>query len=438
MSIMRVQFVYPRFERHAEAHPELLEYVPCDEYLGGAGLGIASIAAVTPPQVEVAFHDDRVVPFDAASLPDADLYAFSFFTPAATRAFELADRLRALGKRTVCGGIFPTMMPEVAGQHFDAVVVGEGEGAWSDVLADASRGDLRPQYRAERPFDLSKLPPPRVDLYVAAESATLRPDDYPLQLSRGCPLTCDACVVPGTLGRALRPVPRETSRQALADLRKHGKRAALTEDTSFFFFSGARRHFRAFLEDLAADPRPGHDKVSYVGISMPMILALDPSLLEEARAAGVDRFYVVGGFDPITREAFGTGDAKALERALAAVERCHAMGIEPYVSFLVGNETDDDGVFDRMLEFGDRAKIEKCEFAIFTPYPGTPAWHSLVKQDRITDRTWRHYNDANVVFRPNQMSAERLQRGYLDLWREFYRSRGALRDAEHPARTIQF
>ncbi len=434
---MRVQFIYSSFERHAQSHPELLEFVPCDEYLGGAGLGIACMAAVTPADVEVAFHDDRVTPFDVDG-SSADVYAFSFFTPAATRAFELSDALRAAGKKTVCGGIFPSLMPDEAAEHFDAVVIGEGEGVWPDVLEDAKKGTLRPRYEASAPFDVTKLPPPRIDLYVNGESKTLRPDDYPLQLSRGCPLKCDACAVPGSLGRGLRVVPRATVKQALSDLARHGKRAALTEDTSFFFFSGARRHFREFLSDLREDPRPGHDKISYVGISAPMLLALDPTLLEEMKLSGVDRFYLVGGFDPITRRAFGTGDPEAMEKMERVIARCQETGIDPYVSFLVGNESDDEGVFDRMLEFCSRTSLDKCEFAIFTPYPGTPSWRQLVAEERITSRVWKHYNDANVVFRPKQMSADRLQRGYLQLWREFYRGREELRDREHHARTIQF
>jgi hypothetical protein len=34
----KVRFVYPRFQRHAEAHPELLEHVPCNEYFGPPSL----------------------------------------------------------------------------------------------------------------------------------------------------------------------------------------------------------------------------------------------------------------------------------------------------------------------------------------------------------------------------------------------------------------
>ena len=326
----------------------------------------------------------------------------------------------------------------LAAEHFDTVVVGEGEGSWLELLGDLEKGQLKPRYEARTPFDMSALPPPRVDLYVENESPGLKPDDYPLQLSRGCSLACDACVLPGTLGQRLRVVPRETARKALEDLRRLGKRAALTEDTSFFFFAGARRHFREFLEDLKDDPRPGYDKVSYVGISMPMLLALDPKLLAEMTDSGVDRFYLVGGFDRITREAFGQGDAAQLDKAERCIERCHEFGIEPYMSFLVGNDSDDEGVFDRMLDFCSKTNLDKCEFAVFTPYPGTPAWRRMLAEDRIFDRTWKHYNDANVVFQPKQMSVERLQRGYLELWRDFYRGRGELRTREHHERTIQF
>jgi radical SAM superfamily enzyme YgiQ (UPF0313 family) len=433
---VKVQFVYPGFERHAQAHPELYDCVPCEEYLGGPSLGIASLAAVTPAGIELGFTDDRVYPLTPEV--EADLFAFSFFTPAATRALELADELRRAGKRTVAGGIFPSMLPDIVSQHFDAVVVGEGEGVWGDVLRDAAEGRLKPRYQATEAFDVSRLPPPRIDLYVAAEHPDLHPDDYPLQISRGCPLTCDACVVPGVMRNKLRPIPREVCRAALADLRRHGKRAALTEDTSFFFFSGARRHFRAFLEDLRDDPRRGLDKVSYIGISMPMILSLDPELLGELKGAGVDRFYLVCGFDPVTRMAFGQGDAEAMDKAVRSVERCHEFGIEPYTSLLVGNDTDDPGVFDRILEFTARARVNKSEFAIFTPYPGTPAWHKLVREERIFDRTWKRYNDANVVFRPAQMTPDELLAGYLRLWRDFYRDKRDLMSLAHDQRTIQF
>jgi len=104
----------------------------------------------------------------------------------------------------------------------------------------------------------------------------------------------------------------------------------------------------------------------------------------------------------------------------------------------VGNDSDDPGIFDRILEFGERTGLDKAEFCIATPYPGTPSWRRLVEQDRIIDRTWKHYNDANVVFRPRQLEADELLEGYLRLWREFYAPRQHLAGRAHIPKTIQF
>ena len=434
----RITFVYPAFERHAQAHPELREHVPVDEYLGPPSLGIASVAAVTPAGHAVSFVDDRLTP--VGDDLDADVVALSVFTPAATRAFELADRLRAAGRTVVLGGIFPTALPDVAAAHADAVVVGEGEAVWPQLLEDAAAGRLRPRYQATEPVDLATLPAPRVDLYFGVERDGHRPDDYPFQISRGCPMTCDACVLPLSMGRRIRFHTPEHLTATLEAFARAGKRVSLTEDTSAFPFHGARRRLREFLSLFAELRRDGRaPRLSYLGISMPMLLHLDETLYEELRALEMDRFYVVGGFDPITRQAFGAGDAAATAQAEQAVRRARDYGIDPYVSFLVGNPGDDEGVFDRMLTFCDRTELDLAEFAVATPYPGTPIWHQYEAEGRIFDYTWKRYNDANVVFRPHQMSVERLQEGYLTLWKEFYRGRrGDFEARAHDRRTVQF
>ncbi len=431
---MKVRFVYPRFARHAESHPELRQYVPCNEYFGPPSLGIASMAAVTPPSWELDFKDDRLE--DVGLDDDVDLVAISCFTPSGSRAMELADAFRARGKQVVMGGIFPTMLPEVAGAHADAVVVGEGEGVWADVLAHAAERRLQRRYTERTPFDLATLPPPRIDLYADKESDTFSPDDYPVQISRGCPLTCDACAIPETSGRRLRPIPVAHVLAQLDALTARGKLASLTEDTSFFVGAGTQRHLGALFDALLDRGVPA--PISYVGISMPMIIATPASLFQKMQKAGVRMFYLVGGFDPITRGAFTGRDPKAATRAMTAVRKAIDLGLEPYTSFLVGNDDDDEGTFDRMLRFADDAGIRKAEFAVLTPYPGTPIWARFLKEERILSYDWSKYNDANVVFQPKQMSAERLQEGYLHLWREFYRSRRSLAELGREERTIQF
>jgi radical SAM superfamily enzyme YgiQ (UPF0313 family) len=435
---MKVLFVYPAFERHAQSHPELKSFVPANEYIGPPSLGIASVAAATPSGIEVAFVDDRIHPI-TERLPEADLYALSFFTPAATRALYLGDWLRAQGKRVVMGGIFPTLMPEETAPHCDALVVGEGEPVWPGLLADAQAGVLKPRYQAAAPADLEDLPPPRVELYLDAETPSFSPDDYPLQTSRGCPFSCQACAVPLSMGRKLRFFPPATVWATLETFAARGKMCSLTEDTSFMFVSGARRRFRTLLRELAQRREQGNPaRLSYIGTSMPLLLNVEQEVLDEVRRAGIGRFYLVCGFDPVTQQAFGKGDPAALAKAEECIRRCRDAGVEPYTSLLAGNDEDDPGVFDRILQFAARTRLALAEFVVATPYPGTPFWRQLVGQDRILDRTWKHYNDANVVFRPAQMSPEQLLEGYLRMWREFYRDKQDLAQADPARKTIQF
>ncbi len=440
---MKVLFVYPRFDRHAESHPELRQWVPMNEYLGSPSLGIASLAACTPPDWEIEYRDDRLAPADTPT--DADLVALSFFTPAATRALALADHFRAMGKRVVAGGIFPTMMPAEVAPHVDAVVIGEGEPVWREVLADAEaaargRGALKPVYGPVY-ADVATLPPPAVGLYIDQERLGFEPDDYPLQVSRGCPLACDACALPGTMGKKIRAFPLQHVQAQAAALAARGKRACLTEDTGWLpGTAGWRRMGELFdaLAEAGASAGGALSVISYVGISMPMILAAPSSLLARAKAAGVDMFYLVGGFDPITTRAFTGRDPAALAQAHEAIRRAWDHGIEPYTSFLLGNDADDVGTVDRMLDFADRSGIRKAEFAVFTPYPNTPAWRRLDREGRILTREWRRYNDANVVFRPARLTPDELLDGYLRLWRGFYAERGHLAALPLAERTIQF
>lgn len=428
---MKVRFVYPKFNRHADAHPELRQHVPCNEYFGPPSLGIACLAAVTPKHWEIEFKDDRIEDVELDK-DDADLIALSFFTPAAKRGMQLGDEFRKRGRKVVMGGIFPTMRPDEAAPHADAVVMGEGEGVWPELLADFEKGELKPRYKEGAQVDLATLPLPRVNLYLAKEGGAFTPDDYPVQTSRGCPLTCFACALPKSMGRHMRFYPTEHVVGQIEQLAKRGKLGSFTEDTAFF--PSANKRFMRMLEAFEGRPAP----VSYLGVSMPMVLATSSDVLTKMRSAGIKMFYLVGGFDPITQKAFTGKDPDVRQKALDAVKKAFDHGIEPYTSFLVGNEDDDEGVFDRMLEFADAAKIRKAEFAVMTPYPGTPVFDRLTAEGRILTHDWSRYNDANVVFQPAHMTPERLLEGYLYLWEEFYRPRQELRSLDIQERTIQF
>ena len=96
---------------------------------------------------------------------DYDAVAISSFSAQIPEAYRLADRLRAAGTRVILGGLHVTALPSEAAGHADAVVIGEGEPAWPDLVADLLRGELKSVYDARPfPFDLGSAPMPRFEL----------------------------------------------------------------------------------------------------------------------------------------------------------------------------------------------------------------------------------------------------------------------------------
>ena len=120
------------------------------------------LAALTPPGHEMTIAEESGVPNDLN--PDVDLAGITVMTELALTAYRIADAYRQKGVKVVMGGIHPSVLPDEASQHADAVVVGEAEGVWARLVSDAASGRMQRIYRAGQMTDLQGLPQPRRDL----------------------------------------------------------------------------------------------------------------------------------------------------------------------------------------------------------------------------------------------------------------------------------
>ena len=119
-------------------------------------LGLLTLAGMTPSATSPASTSRSRTSADLDTLPDRfDLVAISSLSAQIGEAYELADRYRAVGVPVVMGGLHVTALPEEAGRHADAVIIGEGESVWPDVLRDAETGQLKRSYRARGDFPLA-------------------------------------------------------------------------------------------------------------------------------------------------------------------------------------------------------------------------------------------------------------------------------------------
>src|SRR3972149_1464429 len=152
-------------------------------------LGLLTLAGMTPDPFEVSYHEVLDI-HRLGELPDCDVAAIASYSAPIKDAYALADRFRAVGVRVVLGGLHVTAVPDEAMEHADAVVVGEGELGWPDLLADLRAG--RPMRRVYAPhgreFDLADAPMPRFDLLDIERYNRLT-----VQTQRGCPWRCEFC-----------------------------------------------------------------------------------------------------------------------------------------------------------------------------------------------------------------------------------------------------
>ena len=160
-------------------------------------LTLTTLAAYAPPELDARIESSTRACRTSTPTVEADLVGLTVITGNAPRGYEIADRLRARGIRVVLGGPHPTLVPDEAQAHADAVVIGYAEETWPELLRDHAAGRLRSRY-AQRPgLSLAGLPFPRRDL--------LDPKKYftraVFEATRSCAHDCEFCVAPAAWGR---------------------------------------------------------------------------------------------------------------------------------------------------------------------------------------------------------------------------------------------
>jgi hypothetical protein len=99
----------------------------------------------------------------------------------------------------------------------------------------------------------------------------------------------------------------------------------------------------------------------------------------------------------------------------------HDHGIAVEGTILLGLDWHTEDFIRRLIDFLLALDLDVAEFTVLTPFPHTEAYQQLEQENRILDRDWRHYTASTVVYRPRQMSPEKLQQLYDLAWKEFYR-----------------
>jgi radical SAM superfamily enzyme YgiQ (UPF0313 family) len=397
--------IQPRI-RHQQAPPRLLLIYPAThkpgwvKYFQLPSLSLQQVAAVTPPNWEVTLVDESQDPVPFGS--HFDLVGITAMTHQATRAYEIADQFRSEGVPVILGGMHPTVMPEEALTHADAVVIGEAEPVMATLLDDFLGNRLAKVYHAPIPQDDRLVVPwPRREILAGKRYLTTQT----VQASRGCPYDCAFCTVTHYFGNRFR---YRDSADILAEIRTFPRKLVI------------------FLDDnLLGDPakaRPILEGMAELGIrwgsQTSLRFAEDPELLKLVARSGCIGLFV--GIESVTGPFSLLAKSSGQSSQADLMKRVRDAGIILETSLIFGFDDHDQSIFEKTLRFVEECSPSIPTFNLLTPYPGTKLFQQFEQEGRLLHRDWNRYNHSEVVFRPKLMSPEQLYRGWVEARKEAY------------------
>lgn len=395
---------------------------------GFVRLSLPSVAALTPPDVEVQIVDCRVQQIDYDV--QVDLVGISLLTCEASFAYEVARKFRARDVPVVMGGYHPTLAPQDAGEHADAVVVGEAELVWEQVVEDCRNERLRSFYMADRLCDMdSDVKIPRRDLLDRSKYCTFNT----IQATRGCSRGCNFCSVGAFFGHRYRTRAPENVVDEIKLMLPGRARSVNPWARRIYFVDDAITLDRDYAAKLFEALIPL--KIKW-GSQMATAIADNEDILALASRSGC-RWASVG-FESINPKnlrylnknwaALGfTGEdvvkqpREAIRAAFArTVETFHKHGISVFGNFIFGFDDDNPEILEETIDAALGIGIDGALFHIVTPFPGTKLHEQLDREHRIITRDWRRYDSGQVVFAPGQLFIDELQDYFWQAYERFY------------------
>ena len=371
-------------------------------------LPAATLAGLTPAGVSVKFYDDRmeIIPFDEPT----DLVAISVETYTAKRAYQIASEYRRRGVPVVMGGFHASLCPDEVAEHAEAVVVGEAEAVWPEVVDDARHGRLRKVYRSAGRPSLSGLAPDR---------SVFRGKRYLnvglVEAGRGCHFKCEFCAVTSVFGatQTRRPIDRVLSEVDRVRREFGRKLFFFVDDNLTSNLTEAKEFYRALIPL----------KIRWVGQAS-INAAHDEELLDLLRQSGCAGVLI--GFESTDEQTLAAMNKRfnlmrgGYDAALANLRR---FGIRVYGTFVFGYDRDTPQSFDDTVAFARRHGMYIAAFNHLTPFPGTPLYKRLEAAGRLRFARWwldDQYRYNTIPFTPATMEPDELQRRCVEARRQFY------------------
>ena len=355
-------------------------------------LTFAVLAGQLPHDWNCVLYDDRYerIPYSEPT----DLVCINVEIYTARRSYEIAARFRDLGVPVVLGGYHVSMIPDEAAEHCDAILIGDSEEIFPQLLEDLASGALKKIYNGHFPPKLSGIKT-RWEIFNGKSYLPLRLT----QFSRGCPNSCKFCATGNIYKKhhCCRPVE-----EVIEELK--------VQSSPFVFFvddnvvaqaDQAKELFRQLIPL----------KKRWIGQAS-LSFTEDHELMDLMKRSGCAGLVV--GFESTNPENLKQMDKNCnmnLESYAPVIEKIRDVGFQLWAAFLMGYDADDFTSIKNTVQWAIDQKFCFAAFNILSPYPGTPLYDEMKAADRLLyDKWWLddRYHFGDCVFKPAKMTPDEL------------------------------
>lgn len=364
------------------------------------GLAMPLLAAMMPKdwETEIILEILEDIPFDT----DADLIGISTMGHGVIRSIDIAKEFQKRGKTVILGGYMASIMAEESTKYCDAVVIGDAELVWQELLADFENGNLKRIYEKNLESGTFSTPVPRFDLIVKKNIG----DFLPVQAGRGCPNNCSFCSVACLYqGRYIKKPLEEVIRD-IRQVKALGFKKFLLLDDNIF-------SDRVYLNSLLVEIEIlGMEWMSQCEIR----IGEEDELLEKLAKSGC--ITLSFGLESLSAESLikmNKGWANPLEYS-RLIKNIQRFGIDVSTEMVVGGEGDTLDSIRMTKNFIEDNKISVPRFYILTPIPGTQFYKDMKTAGRLVKDNIYSFDGTQAVHRPVHMTTDELTNAYWELY----------------------
>lgn len=374
-------------------------------------LGLLTVAALLPPAYDLKLVDMNVQPLSDKDIQWADIVFVSAMIVQKDAFDKVVGRCIRAGVPVAAGGPYPTSShSSISG--VDYFILGEGEVTIPQFISDYEAGHPAHVYASDEKPDLSLSPVPRYDLIDVNNYASMA-----IQYSRGCPFSCEFCDIIEMFGRRPRVKPVDKFIAEMDAIRLTGYRGSvfIVDDN----FIGNAASVRILLGEIAKWQKKYSFPFTFYTESS-INLAGENEILELMVQCSFSMVFLgIETPDSNTLSAINKNQNLKVD-VFESIRTIQTRGIEVTAGFIVGFDTDTDDIFDRQVEFIQRAGIPMSMIGILTALPGTKLYNRLKSEGRLLNESNGHNTNKFELNYVPVMEKSELFEGYKRVLKEIY------------------